>query len=289
MRIYVTGGTGFTGSQVVPLLIQHGHQVRSLYRPGGDRSHLSQAQIDWVEGDLSDARTLASSMKGSDALANIASLGSGHVDSILDAAKQAGIRRAIFISTTAIFTQLNARSKDIRLAAEQAIQNSGLDYTILRPTMIYGSPRDRNMWQLIRFLRAFPIVPVFGDGTYLQQPIHVDDVAQAVLSCLATAQTIGKKYNIAGRQPISYNEVIDAVARQLNKRIWKVHLPPKPAVLLLKLFERLQISFPIKAEQILRLNENKNFSYEAAHMDFGFDPLSFEDGIRLELSVSRRG
>jgi nucleoside-diphosphate-sugar epimerase len=132
-------------------------------------------------------------------------------------------------------------------------------------------------------------VLIFGDGNYLQQPIHVDDVAGAVVRCLSTDQTIGKKYNIAGRHPISYNEVIDTVARQLNKRVWKVHLPKKPAVFFLNLVEHIHVPIPIKAEQILRLNENKNFSYEAAQMDFGFDPISFEDGIRLELKNSRRG
>jgi nucleoside-diphosphate-sugar epimerase len=288
MRVFVTGGTGFTGSRVVPLLLKHGYQVRCLYRPDSDRSPLPEPEIEWVEGDLADTRRLASSMKGSDALVNIASLGFGHAGSIIQAAEEAGIRRAIFLSTTAIYTQIDAKNKSIRLAAEQAIQTSRLEYTILRPTMIYGSPRDRNMWRMIRFLRASPVVPIFGDGYFLQQPIHVDDVARAVISCLSTDRTRGKNYNIAGRYPIPYTEVVDTVARQLNKRIWKVHLPPKPAVSLLRSFERLHLPFPIKAEQILRLNENKSFAYEAAQMDFGFAPMSFEEGIRLELKSLRK-
>ncbi len=288
MRVFVTGGTGFTGSRVVPILLQRGYQVRCLHRPDSDRSHLPEPEIEWVEGNLADTQLLASSMKGADALVNIASLGFGNAGSIIQAAEEAGIRRAIFLSTTAIYTQIDAKSKSIRLAAEQAIQVSGLEYTILRPTMIYGGPRDRNMWRLIRFLRVSPVVPIFGDGNYLQQPIHVDDVARAVISCLSTDGTIGKKYNIAGRHPISYNEVVDTVARQLKKRVWKVHFPPGPVVLLLKSFERLHIPFPLKAEQIMRLNENKNFGYEAAQMDFGFDPISFDDGIRLELKSLRK-
>ena len=227
-------------------------------------------------------------MQGSDALVNIASLGFGHADSIIQATKEAGIRRAIFISTTAIFTTLNGKSKEIRLAAERAIQTSGLDYTILRPTMIYGSPRDRNMWRLIQLMRVSPIVPIFGNGTYLQQPIYVDDVARAVLSCLSNDQTIGKSYNIAGKYPHTYNDVIDTLALKLKKHIWKVHLPFRPTVFLAELFERLHIPFPVKAEQILRLNENKDFKYEDAQRDFGFNPLPFDTGITLELKLERR-
>lgn len=284
MKIFVTGATGFTGSRVVPLLLKSGYEVRCLYRETSDRSVLlrDQPEIEWVSGDVSDARSLSAAMQGTDALVNIASLGFGHVESIVSAAQNAGIRRAIFISTTAIFTQLNAKSKRVRVAAELAIETSGLKYTILRPTMIYGSPRDRNMWRLIRFMRYSPIAPVFGDGKYLQQPIHVDDVAQAVLSCLSNDKTIGKSYNIAGKYPLTYNEVVDTIARQLNKHVWKIHIPAKPVVSLLGLFERLHIPFPIKAEQVLRLNENKDFSYAEAQRDFGFSPLSFEEGISLE-------
>ncbi len=283
MKVFLTGGTGFTGSHVIPLLLKNGVQIRCLYRPTSDRSALSSSEVEWMQGDVSDTDTLSACMQGTDVLVNIASLGFGHVDSILRATQNAKIKRAIFISTTAIFTQLNAKSRKVRVAAELAIETSGLGYTILRPTMIYGSPRDRNMWRLIRFMRYSPIVPIFGDGKYLQQPIQVDDVARAVLGCLKSDSTIGKCYNIAGKHPLTYNEVIDTIAQGVNKRVWKVHIPSKPVVSLLGLFERLRIPFPIKAEQVLRLNENKDFSYAEAQKDFGFSPLAFEEGIGLEI------
>jgi uncharacterized protein YbjT (DUF2867 family) len=287
MKVLVTGATGFTGSRVVPLLLDSGYQVRALTRATSDRSPFSALTVEWVTGDLSNAETLAAALRGVDALVNIASLGFGHADSILRSAKEAGVKRGIFISTTAIFTQLNAGSKSVRLAAEEAIQASGLDYTILRPTMIYGSPRDRNMWRLIRLLRLSPMMPIFGDGQSLQQPIFVDDVAQAVLLALKTDAAIGKSYNIAGKTPLTYNQVIDTVASALGKRVWKIHLPYMPIVRVLQFTEqlRLRLRFPIKAEQVLRLNENKAFSYEEAQRDFAFSPRSFEEGIGAEVGM----
>jgi len=287
MKVFVTGATGFTGSCVVPLLLKNGFEVRCLYRASSDRSPLNGLEVEWALGDVSDSASLTSAMQGADALVNIASLGFGHADSIIRAAKDAGIKRAVFISTTAIFTQLNASSKKVRVAAELAIETSGLKYTILRPTMIYGSPRDRNMWRLIKFMRLSPIVPIFGDGKYLQQPIYVGDVATAVLGCLKADVTIGKSYNIAGKHALTYNKVIDTIAKAMNKRVWKLHVPSKPVVSFLKLFEKIRIPFPIKAEQVLRLNENKDFSYAEAGRDFGFSPLSFEEGIGIECGLKR--
>ena len=286
MKIFVTGATGFTGSRVVPLLLKSGYKVRCLYRASSDRSLLlrDQPEIEWALGDVSDSPSLISAIQGTDALVNVASLGFGHADSIIHAAKTAGIQRAVFISTTAIFTQLNAPSKKVRVAAELAIETSGLKYTILRPTMIYGSPRDRNMWRLIRFMRASPIVPIFGDGKSLQQPIYVGDVAQALVSCLSNDSAIGKSYNVAGKHALTYNDVIDTIVNAMNKRVWKIHVPSQPVVSLLRFFERIRLPFLIKAEQVLRLNENKDFSYAEAQKDFGFSPLSFEEGLGLELN-----
>lgn len=284
MKVLVTGATGFTGSRVVPLLLKSGYQVRCLTRATSDRSPLSALTVEWATGDLANPETVTTALSGVDALFNIASLGFGHAESILKSMKEAGVKRGLFISTTAIFTQLNAGSKSVRLAAEEAIQSSGLDYTILRPTMIYGSPRDRNMWRLIRLLKITPIMPIFGDGESLQQPIFVDDVAGAVLLALQNNVTIGKSYNIAGKAPLTYNQVIDTVASTLSKRVWKLHLPYMPIVRMLQFTEQMRIRLPIKAEQVLRLNENKAFSYEEAQRDFGFSPRSFEEGIQKEVA-----
>jgi nucleoside-diphosphate-sugar epimerase len=284
MKLFVTGATGFTGSRTVPLLLTGGMELRCLYRPGSDRSVLPQPGIEWVLGDVSDREKLASLMEGSQVLLNLASLGFGHAHAILAAAREANVQRAVFISTTAIFTRLNARSKAIRLAAEAAIEKSGLEYTILRPTMIYGNGRDRNISRLVRWLRYLPLIPVFGDGEHLQQPVHVDDVAGAIAGCLSSARSIRKSYNIPGERPLTYNQVIDTIAAQLNKRVWKVHLPFGPIAAVLQFLERIHLPFPIKSEQVLRLNEDKDFTYVEAQRDFDYRPRSFADGIRLELT-----
>lgn len=287
MKVFVTGATGFTGSHTVPFLLAKGWEMHCLYRESSNRKLLPQTEIHWHSGDLENKEQLTEYMRGCDALVNIASLGFGHADNIIQAAQAAHIDRAIFISTTALFTKLNSKSKSTRLAAEAAIQNSNLAFTILRPTMIYGTPKDRNMIRLVRWVSRFPIIPILGHGNFLQQPVFVEDVAQAIVKCMETPATIGKSYNIAGKSAITYNEVVDTIAGLMNRKILKLHFPDRFIIWVLQLVEKMNIPFPIKAEQVERLNENKDFSNNEAQTDFGYSPRSFKEGIRGEIEAFR--
>lgn len=283
MKILVTGATGFTGSFTVPHLLREGHQLRCFVRNPDRAEPLKALGCEIAAGDLGSAAGLERAMAGCDALVNIASLGFGHAEGIVAAAEEAGVRRAIFISTTAVFTQLNAGSKRVRLAAEETIQKSSLAWTILRPTMIYGSNRDRNMCRLIRLLAKYPVIPVFGDGTSLMQPIYVDDLGAAIAAALGSPTAQRQAYNVSGREPLPYNEVIRTAASLMGRRPRICHFPHRPVIAALKISERARLRLPIKAEQIQRLNEDKAFSWSDAARDFGYAPRSFLEGIRAEI------
>jgi len=269
------------------MLLVRGWKVRSLVRPASDKKRSLEIGVEWVYGDLNDSDSLIQAMQGVDVLINLASLSFGHAPNLVLSAQKSNIRRALFISTTAIFTTLNASSKTPRISAEEMIQKSELNYTILRPTMIYGSSRDRNMCRLIDYLMRWPVIPVVGDGTHLQQPVYVEDVAKAVCDSLSSDHTERKSYNIPGAKALSYNEVIDTITGLLRKKVAKVHLPSSPCVALLRFLESMGMRTPIQSEQILRLNENKVFDFKEATHDFGYHPRLFEEGILSELKEMR--
>jgi uncharacterized protein YbjT (DUF2867 family) len=287
MQVFVTGATGFTGSYVVRRLTEHGFAVHALVRPNSKRSEFPQG-LNVKTGTLEDVDGLAESMRGTDALVNVASIGFGHAPGVISAARRAGVTRAVFFSTTALFTQLNASSKQARVAAENEIRASGLDWTIVRPTMIYGSSRDRNIYRLIRYLSRYPFIPVIGDGTSLQQPVYVDDLANAVVNILREPETVGKAYNLPGAASLSFREMIDTISSQLDRRVRHVHFPAKPIVSVLKALEHLNLRLPFKAEQFERLNEDKAFDFTDAARDFGYCPRSFAEGVQLEIESLRQ-
>ena len=289
MTIVVSGANGFTGRFVCAELHRRNRPFVALLRPGTDTSWMDAQQIPVRFADLNHAEELATQLNGCHALLNVASIGFGAAPSILEACRSAAVRRAVFVSTTAIFTQLNAGSKAVRKAAEAAITSSALDTTILRPTMIYGAPGDRNMIRLIRWLDRWPFLPVVGNGRSLQQPVHVSDVAWAVVQVLETPATIGRQFNISGAAPLTYNDVVRLTAQALGRRVKRFHIPDQPIVTALHVSERLGITLPIKAEQVLRLNEDKAFSHAEAAEAFRYSPMAFEQGIRQEVALLRSG
>jgi nucleoside-diphosphate-sugar epimerase len=289
MTVAISGANGFTGRFVCAELQRRKIPFVALLRPGSDVSWMAAREISVRFADLTETHQLAEQLRGCRALLNVASIGFGAAPAILQACHSAGVRRTVFVSTTAIFTQLNAGSKTIRQAAEAAILASGLDATILRPTMIYGTPGDRNMIRLVQWINRWPVLPMFGSGRSLQQPVHVSDVAWAVVQALESSAAINRQFNLSGAEPLTYNEVVRVTAQALGRSIRRLHIPAQLVVSLLDFTERLGITLPIKAEQIRRLNEDKAFSHTEAHEAFGYAPIAFEEGIRKEVALFRAG
>lgn len=287
--ILLTGATGFTGGFVCQQLLQQGIQFDCLVRPTAKTEKLKQYHLRLVEGDLNDLESLRRVFPGYHTLINVASIGFGAAPNIVKACQDSGVKRAIFVSTTAIFTQLNAKSKVVRQAAEKAIRESDLDYTILRPTMIYGTPQDRNMIRLLRLIERSPLIPIPGSGQSLQQPVHVEDVAWAICEVINHPKTYRQDYNISGGQVLSYNDVVHIVGQALGKKPLLWHIPIHLFLNLIKMANSLGLKMPVSQEQVLRLNEDKVFDYKTAQADLNYSPRSFTEGIAQEVALLRRG
>jgi uncharacterized protein YbjT (DUF2867 family) len=290
VRLLVLGGSGFLGGYVLRAAAGDGHQVLALARSAAAADTVAARGARPVAGDLGDPARLdeafaAAAAGGCDVLVCLASLGFGHGPGIVAAAEEAGFGRAVFVSTTAVTTTLHPPTKQVRLAAEDQIRRSGLDWTILRPTMIYGDAGDRNLSRLLRLLTRTPILPVPGTGGCLHQPVHVADVAAAVLAAAqrpAPGAKPGSLYNVAGPEPIPFGELLWTCARAVGSRTRLLPVPLAPLVPLARGYERLSRHPRLRAEQLLRLGEDKAFAIEDTIRDLGYAPRPFADGIAAE-------
>lgn len=284
-KILLIGATGFVGQQVLHLLSQRQDTDVVCYvrESSIDKIKALTEDVRLAIGNIENTKELTHALKDVDGVLYCASLGFPYAKNIVQTIEQSGVKRALFISTTAIFTQLNASSKKVRKASEDKIIKSDLNWTILRPTMIYGRKGDRNMERLVAYIKRYSILPVPGQGKSLMQPIHVDDVAHAVIDAFFSEKTHKKAYNISGEDSLSFVQIIQIASTLLDKKTFIVNIPLKPSLWLLSFYEKvclfLKCKPRLKAEQLLRLNENKDFTHREASKDFGFAPRTFKAGI----------
>ena len=281
--VFIGGANGFTGRFICKELKKNNVEFLANLRPGTNPEWMIRNNVNYVYSNLNDPESLTKAIKNCNSFINASSLAFGVTPIIIDACKETNIKRVIFISTTSIFTSLNVNSKKIRKIAEDDIKNSELDWTILRPTMIFGSIGDRNMIRLIKWINKFPIIPIFGNGNYLQQPVNVRDVAWASFNVLLNSSTIKESFNLSGANAYSFNEIIDFTSMALRKKVFKFHLSLFFSLSIFKFFETLKIKLPINSEQLKRINENKNFSYAKALRYFNYQPLDFYESIKKEV------
>lgn len=280
--VLVTGATGHTGSRLVRALVESGRPVRILSREPARLDLTLRRQVEVVRGDLTDPATAQRAVTGAGAVIAVTHI--KLAPAIIAAMQTAGVRRGIFMSSTRRYTRFVEETARQVMAGEAAVEASGLDWTIIRPTMIYGGKHDRNLQPLLEQLTRTPVFPLPAGGKMLWQPVFTWDVVAALMAALDRPQTIGHAYTIAGPQPITYREMLETLIRAAGLKTRLLPVPLAPLGPLVKFYERNTKNPRVRHDQILRLQENKDFSIEEARRDLGFDPISFEEGIRRKIA-----
>jgi len=285
MKVLVTGGTGLLGGALLGLLLAEGHEVRCLVREGSRRaSRLDAQRVELVRGDAGSARDLSRALSETDALLHVA--GIEYAPQVVEAARQTNIRRVVMVGSTSAHSAYPSRSGP-KLRMEQVVRESGLGWTIVRPSMIYGSELDKNVHRLLRFLDRSPIFPMFGSGENLWQPVYHEDCARGVYAALVRSVAVGRSYDLPGAEPLTYLELVRSAARALGKKPRIVRVPIEPVRRGLAAAERLRLPLPVGSEQVMRLREDKAYPYEDARGDLGYAPRPFREGVALEVARLR--
>ncbi len=289
--LLVTGATSHTGKIFLNLLEEkkYSGKIRCLVR---DRS-----KIDWLKslsleieiflGDLNETDSLVGCFKEVKTILNIAGI---HFTLILlELGKKEHVDWFICVHTTGLYSKFKTASKKYK-KIEESISKQSSCVTIIRPTMIYGGSNDKNMWNLINYLDNNYVFPIFGSGKNLFQPIFAGDLADAYYKVLSSRNAvIGKNYNLSGGSEISYNSILQIISSQLNRKNLYIRIPIWFSLVLLYFYKFLKKNgVTVSKEQILRMKEDKIFSYQKAKNDFGFDPISFNKGIIIEIKEYKK-
>ncbi len=303
MTVLVTGATGFVGREIVAGLNAAGHQVRALARrrkPGRVHPLSAQDAAESYEGDVKAPESLPGAVEGVEAIIhlvgiisevgestfeNVHTRGTGNV---VVAAQRAGIKR--FVHMSALGTRPGARSRyhQSKWAAEEIVRQSGLDYTIFRPSLIYG-PHDHFVNLFARIIRLSPVVPVMGNGQVRLQPVAVKTVAMAFVQALTEPKAVGQTFDLCGPERLSFDEVLNQILGVMGRRRLKLHVPLAlarcQALLLECLFQDLlRQAPPLNRDQLIMLQEDNVGEAGPANKLFGLEQAGFKEGIREYLA-----
>jgi rhamnosyl/mannosyltransferase len=284
-RVMVSGATSQVGRFLLPKLTAAGTAVYALSRRegGAGLDSAKESAVHWLRADLVQP-DMAETLPPAYALIHIASI--QLLPALLPGMAAIGVRRVIAFSSTSRFGK--ARSADpeeiefvARLAqaeedVERVCNERGIDWTIFRPTLIYGACMDSNVMTIAKLIRKFGVFPLLGEAQGERQPVHADDLAEACVLALEASATFGKVYNLSGGEILTYREMVERIFAALGKKPRFVRVPFVAFRLAMALVSLVPRYRDFNTEMARRMNDDLVFDHAEATRDFGYAPRSFQ-------------
>lgn len=298
MKVTVFGGTGFVGCHVVDELLEHGHHPVLLVRPGSTHKVAQPDRCTLVEGDIADPSVVRAAMAGADAVIyNIGILREFPEQGVtyealhfegarraMDIAQETGVRRFVLMSANGVRADGTGYQRS-KYMAEQYLRSTDLEWTIFRPSALFGDPRGRMEFatQLYRDIVRSPLpAPLFfqgllptGAGMFRMSPIHVRDVAMMFVKSLEMQQTAGHVFALGGSDALTWKDILQTIARAAGTTKWAL---PAPVLLLKGMAAVLDqyAFFPVTRDQLIMLMEGNTCDGQQAFDTFGLEPVPFD-------------
>ncbi|OFS87263.1 hypothetical protein HMPREF3144_03850 [Oligella sp. HMSC05A10] len=287
LNVAVSGATSPAGQQVLRFLSAEDVNVFAISR---NPKKQNDDSVSWI--NAVDFQNGSFPVKQIDILISVAPI--WKIKEYFSTLESLNCQKVVCLSSTSRFTKTESSSEyeeqvvaDL-IAGEDAIQSwakaNNVNWTILRPTLIYGRSNDRNLSEIAKIIHKFKFFPVFGQADGRRQPIYVDDVAKASVLAAFDSSSNNKAYNISGAEVLTYKEMVGRVfeAMKMKPRFLTINLSLfNFALLFLKLIPKYK---NWNADMVQRMNRDMVFDHNDAKQDFGFEPQKFvltEDDVRV--------
>lgn len=296
-RVFLTGSTGFVGKATIRALAGHGFTVRCLVREGSESDLEGVEGVERVSGDVLEPEWLVQFVKGCSAVIHLVGIireqpGRGvtferlhttATTNMLSVAREAGVKRYVHMSALGARANGSSAYHRTKWRAEEAVRQSGLDWTIFRPSVIFG-PGDEFVTRLAQMVRRLPVVPVLGDGRYRLQPVCVEHVAEGFARSLLSGTPVGRTYDVTGPQPYPFDDILDLIGLLLGRpAVRKLHAPMELVKTVTRGLQWLP-AYPVTMDQISMLEEESLADATPFYRDFALTPESLQDGLKRLLA-----
>lgn len=291
MKAAVLGSGGFIGGYLVLSLSQMGHSLNLLSHRTPPDFVSPRGRIKAFQGSIEDETSLTSCFEGCSRVYHLVGIiaetrtktfqktvaeGTARV---VSAAQKAGVEKIIYLS--ALGTTADAASEYFRTKyqAERHIINSRLDYTIFRPSIVYGIG-DRFINRIASLVRFSPIVPVIGDGLYKLQPVYVEELC-AIMSVASVQDSTSRKiYEIGGPDQLTYLEILDIIKRVMHRKRLVMHIPLSLARMAAYILEKIIKPAPLTMDQLKMMAAGSICDHTVAEKEFGVRFSSLETQLQ---------
>jgi len=296
MRVAIIGGTGFVGSYLTKALLDAGHEPALLVRTGSESKISRSGEVLTTAGDISSPDALRSLLEGCSAviynvgiLREFRSRGITFEESqyegvvrTIEAARETGVKRLLLMSANGVKRPGTPYQETKHRAEEFALQ-SGLDVTVLRPSVIFGDPEGKMEFATQLFQDMVrPPIPAVGffsgrspeKGAIVMSPVHIGDVASAFVAALEDDETIGKTFSLGGPEVLTWKEMLFRISESTGKKKWILPMPTYLMRVGATLFDWLPF-FPITRGQLTMLEEGNTADPVILKQLIGRDPKAF--------------
>lgn len=274
MRVGILGGSSFLGESALPLLAQAGHQVTAFSRR---LSSGFSPGITWQGADSWHGVEL-------DILLSFAPL--WVLPDYLERLAGTNVRRVIVVSSTSRFAKEQSPDAQERIVAQRLISaeeqferwaiKRQIEWVILRPTMIYGFGRDKNIAEVARFIQRFGFFPLIGGGNGLRQPVHADDVVNVCLSAMSIPELTSGAYNLSGAEVLPYHAMVRRVFQALGCPERMLAFPERALSMMVSVMRWLPRYAHLSSALVARMNQDLVFDHSDARDCLGFSPRPFQ-------------
>jgi 2-alkyl-3-oxoalkanoate reductase len=316
MRVFVTGGTGFTGAALVERLLRDGHSVIALDKqPGLVDKTLEQLGAELVYAEVNDREAVARCTDGAEVVVHLAAafrqvgvpekhyraVNVAGTRIVAEEAGKAGARKLVYCSSQGVHGHIAEPPGDEHSPiappdyCEQTkyqgelelkiLDGTPFEYTIIRPTAIYG-PGDPGRFQMIFARVRAGSFPMFGDGQTLYHPVYIDNLIDAFLLAMEQDRGAGEAFIIGDEEYFTIEELVMRAGRALGVEVAIRHYPLAPLVAAGRVCETLcrpfRIEPPLFSRRVEWYRQARAFSIEKARSELGYQPrVDIDTGLKL--------
>jgi uncharacterized protein YbjT (DUF2867 family) len=289
--IFIAGATGFIGGNLVEDLRSRGLNLKCLVRSESAEKSLRSKGIEVVRGDITMPETLKGVLRSEDFVIHLvgiieekgkATFKSVHVEgtgNLIAEARRAGVRH--FFYQSALGADKNSWSGYLKTKAEaeEIVRQSGLSYTIFRPSLIAG-PWDGFTKRLVEMIKLSPVLPIAGEGRSRFQPVYIKDWIKCVNKVIDDPEKFISVYDIGGPEHLTYTEMVETLADVMDRKKPVFKIPMGLMKLSAAFLGTVLPSPPVTLDQLRLLEMDNICDIDAIEKNFGFKPAKYRDALK---------